>query len=142
MDIPSEREHAAASASRNLIRNPLVFAHKEAKKRSDDEEEDYEKGKNPRDPNSQEPELLYVERRYCTACNFEQPIRAKHCKDCNRCVAQYDHHCPWIGTNVDSNNLFKGNCVGEKNHHVFFWFLLFQSIEVVWALLKVKWYLI
>ena len=42
-------------------------------------------------------ETLYVERRYCTVCNFEQPLRSKHCKDCNKCVGQYDHHCPWIG---------------------------------------------
>lgn len=42
-------------------------------------------------------EALYVERRYCTACNLDQPLRSKHCRDCNRCVAQYDHHCPWIG---------------------------------------------
>ena len=42
-------------------------------------------------------ELLYVERRYCTACNLEQPFRSKHCRDCSKCVAQYDHHCPWLG---------------------------------------------
>ncbi len=49
--------------------------------------------------NSEEKEgdMIYVERRYCTVCNIEQPIRSKHCKDCNRCVAQYDHHCPWVG---------------------------------------------
>lgn len=44
-----------------------------------------------------EEEILYVERRYCTKCGLEQPIRAKHCKDCERCVSQYDHHCPWLG---------------------------------------------
>jgi len=48
-----------------------------------------------KDPN--EGEEFFVERRYCTACNLEQPFRAKHCKDCNKCVAQYDHHCPWLG---------------------------------------------
>lgn len=40
----------------------------------------------------------YVEKRYCTVCNLEQPIRSKHCKSCGRCVALYDHHCPWMGT--------------------------------------------
>ena len=44
-----------------------------------------------------EEQVLYVERRYCTKCGLEQPIRAKHCKDCERCVSQYDHHCPWLG---------------------------------------------
>lgn len=42
-------------------------------------------------------ELFFVEKRYCTVCNLEQPFRSKHCKDCDRCVAKYDHHCPWLG---------------------------------------------
>lgn len=76
--------------------------------------------------------MIYVERRYCTVCNIEQPIRSKHCKDCNRCVAQYDHHCPWVGT-IIYHDLTLGTCVGEKNHLQFFWFLFFQAIEVFWA---------
>lgn len=44
-----------------------------------------------------EGEPLYVERRYCTACNLEQPFRSKHCRDCKRCIGQFDHHCPWLG---------------------------------------------
>lgn len=47
-------------------------------------------------------ESFYVEKRYCTICNIEQPIRSKHCKDCKRCVAMYDHHCPWMGMNLKS----------------------------------------
>ena len=42
-------------------------------------------------------EVFFVEKRYCTVCNIEQPFRSKHCKDCDRCVAKYDHHCPWLG---------------------------------------------
>ena len=42
-------------------------------------------------------EFYFAEKRYCTVCNVEQPLRSKHCKDCNRCVALYDHHCPWTG---------------------------------------------
>lgn len=41
---------------------------------------------------------LYIERRYCLICNIDQPLRSKHCNKCNKCVARYDHHCPWIGT--------------------------------------------
>ena len=42
-------------------------------------------------------EVFFVERRYCIICNIEQPIRSKHCRNCDKCVARYDHHCPWIG---------------------------------------------
>lgn len=42
-------------------------------------------------------EMFFVEKRYCTVCNVEQPFRAKHCRDCDRCIARYDHHCPWLG---------------------------------------------
>lgn len=47
-----------------------------------------------------QPETLYVERRYCTACNIDQPLRSKHCKECRKCTAQYDHHCPWTGNEL------------------------------------------
>jgi palmitoyltransferase len=30
----------------------------------------------------------------------------------------FDHHCPYIG-----------NCIGEKNKLLFFWYLLFQAAE-------------
>ena len=26
-----------------------------------------------------------------------QPLRVRHCYDCQRCVYKYDHHCFWIG---------------------------------------------
>ena len=42
-------------------------------------------------------ELDLSERLYCTVCALDQPIRARHCKYCGRCVASFDHHCPWIG---------------------------------------------
>jgi palmitoyltransferase len=53
-----------------------------------------------------------------------QPIRAKHCFACNRCVRKFDHHCHWIS-----------NCVGEKNHGKFLVFLTTQFIVVAWGLL-------
>jgi len=49
-------------------------------------------------------ESHYEEKRYCTVCNIEQPLRSKHCKDCKRCVALYDHHCPWTGSSYKCKN--------------------------------------
>jgi hypothetical protein len=57
-------------------------------------------------------------KRFCEYCSLEQPYRAKHCRECERCVRKYDHHCFWIG-----------GCVGELNHRKFYLFLLFQTIS-------------
>eukprot|EP00347_Sterkiella_histriomuscorum_P000103 403377170 len=74
------------------------------------------------DANSEPQSMFHVEPKMCTKCNIEQPLRTKHCRNCNRCVATYDHHCPWIG-----------NCVAEKNRRFFFYFLVLQFIESIWG---------
>eukprot|EP00347_Sterkiella_histriomuscorum_P007772 403347617 len=55
-------------------------------------------------------------KKFCEYCNLEQPYRTKHCKECERCVRKFDHHCFWIG-----------GCVGELNHRKFWAFLFFQT---------------
>eukprot|EP00756_Hemistasia_phaeocysticola_P057668 Hpha_TRINITY_DN34274_c0_g1::TRINITY_DN34274_c0_g1_i1::g.34459::m.34459 len=51
---------------------------------------------------------------WCSVCKHGCPPRAVHCKSCNRCVARWDHHCPFLG-----------QCVGARNHK---WFLAFLGI--------------
>ena len=65
---------------------------------------------------------LFVESKYCSICHLEQPLRTKHCKSCDQCVATHDHHCPWIG-----------NCVGERNKARFYWYLIIQFIQMCTA---------
>jgi hypothetical protein len=43
--------------------------------------------------------------RYCGACSLYQPPKAAHCPDCNVCINEYDHHCPWMGTCIGKNNM-------------------------------------
>ena len=41
-----------------------------------------------------------------------RPLRAKHCAVTGRCVAMFDHFCPWVG-----------NAIGAGNRHYFAGFL-------------------
>ncbi|KAL0111526.1 hypothetical protein PUN28_013021 [Cardiocondyla obscurior] len=56
--------------------------------------------------------------RLCHSCRCFRPLRAKHCRICNRCVTYFDHHCPFIY-----------NCVGLRNRMWFFLFVMCVAIN-------------
>lgn len=68
--------------------------------------------------------VLFVEQKFCSACHLEMPIRCKHCKDCDHCVATHDHHCPWVN-----------NCIGELNSRQFYIYLHCQTAQLIAGLI-------
>jgi hypothetical protein len=60
--------------------------------------------------------------RYCVPCKVYQPPSAAHCPDCNACVEEFDHHCPWMGI-----------CIGKGNYRAFMAFNLSWLMYLIYA---------
>jgi DHHC palmitoyltransferase len=41
----------------------------------------------------------------CDKCDSIRPPRCHHCRICNKCVLQFDHHCVWLNNCVGYNNV-------------------------------------
>ncbi|XP_077159802.1 palmitoyltransferase ZDHHC11-like isoform X2 [Paroedura picta] len=50
-----------------------------------------------------------IQNQRCYLCEIEVGPKVKHCSTCNKCIADFDHHCNWLN-----------NCVGSKNYWFFF----------------------
>lgn len=57
---------------------------------------------------------------FCIQCMARKPLRSKHCRVCDRCIARSDHHCPWVW-----------NCVGLNNHRQFIIFVSTLVLGIV-----------
>jgi hypothetical protein len=54
---------------------------------------------------------------FCEKCQSYRKHGTIHCNDCNVCVEDYDHHCPW-----------SSKCIGKRNVA---WFHLFLGLLFV-----------
>jgi palmitoyltransferase len=64
--------------------------------------------------------VLFIEHKFCSVCHLEMPLRTKHCKDCDHCIATHDHHCVYLN-----------NCIGEHNARQFYCYLLIQAVQLM-----------
>jgi hypothetical protein len=51
-------------------------------------------------------------RNFCLVCEVLREPGTMHCIDCDVCVRDFDHHCPWTG-----------KCIGKGNLPYFYGFL-------------------
>ena len=50
---------------------------------------------------------------FCIICCSNILENSKHCKKCNKCIENFDHHCNWLN-----------NCIGKYNYSFFYSLLL------------------
>jgi hypothetical protein len=62
----------------------------------------------------------------CSMCNVYREGGTAHCYDCNACVLQLDHHCPWTG-----------KCIGKHNLRPFYAFLWSISVSILFVSITV-----
>jgi hypothetical protein len=37
---------------------------------------------------------VYIPLKWCITCNIYKDVTTKHCRDCDNCIEEFDHHCP------------------------------------------------
>lgn len=61
------------------------------------------------------------EEKYCLECNLFRVQGMAHCRDCDRCILDMDHHCMWFGNCIGRNNI--------RHFHVY----LYSVVPVILA---------
>lgn len=92
----------------------------------------YEPGRQPlADP--QDPLAIPVQRvlrirnqtvkvKWCETCGTYRPPRSSHCRVCDNCVENIDHHCTYLNT-----------CIGRRNYVSFMVFLFTLILSALWV---------
>jgi ribosomal protein L40E len=83
----------------------------------------------PPDPSLQ-PQLVEVngaqfECKICTTCNIVRPPRSSHCRQCDWCVDEYDHHCGVLGS-----------CVAKRTFRFFSGFISFSFVLAAYIFVR------
>lgn len=71
------------------------------------------------------------ERMECAQCVIVRPPSARHCYDCDVCIDQLDHHCP-----------FTGKCIGKKNIQAFYVFVNVLGVHTYFVIGTTAYYII
>ena len=66
---------------------------------------------------------------FCNICNFyvKRSTNALHCDDCDICIENQDHHCPWTS-----------HCIGKNNAITFYIFIIAMIFSVIYIPLMLK----
>lgn len=83
----------------------------------------------PKVSSSQSSEKVYKpvnEMQSCGHCKLQDslPYGTRHCKQCTRCVAGFDHHCAWLEC-----------CVGRGNYWKFFLYIVLEELLLACGIL-------